>query len=687
MQNDPPPGDSPAPQGQSPNDGPTSADPQPPTDEQPSAGSAQGPTASPRSDLAFDLNIGLDAASHLYTSDASAGVGSSAADFASPLEKQIKEARAQFRRQPGREPFFQWDPLTRYERGIKILLDRIPAQHPKLGDVSTLCRRLQENIDYTRVYGTTPTLEATRSEILGSLDNQTLVIFQITFTRLYQINGSGGKGDTADGQELPKTQRDVADWYTQLFGLERCYVIAACVLQGAPSHEVSRAAHELHQLIEQARPVVQRAPNDERSGHGAMEPDFISAEDLLVHTHSVAHKIEGAERIMWRDEAFDTLVREFLARQATTVGMRFAEHDLLDILQGWAVSDDEERSFRAARVLADLWWRQHQDKLLDLAETWAASDEPQIWQGGAALLYGAYVAERAERPGTKDADSIVLRRLHEWSDWRDDDAGFALVATYAYGLLGRQWPEVALDGLDYLLCLGAKARKHNTTPPLSILFLAMLSYVEMASAGQIRPLLKRFASHAEYYTLDAPAQSHSLLEPAQSLGARQRSLEMLFFHFVFLAALSISGVRSGGNAHVPYLIDVGLPPRPDMPSARGQDVLLAGLLSNQEAEWRASVQTLLCAAISTGRQQLAFDLLASWIHIVTFEPRVAALETLCRVVCDLHRQLSDWDKRLRKGGLRAGSGALEQRLHVWSKATRDDVLRPFALRTLDALKR
>lgn len=690
MQDNPPPGDNPAPR---PSDDQARDDQRPPAAERPAdPGPAQAPASTPPNDLSFDLNaVGLDTAQRLYTSDGGGRPGDGGQ--ASPIDKQFEQARAQFRRQPGREPVLHWDYWARFERGIDVLIHRVPMHDPAYIIVSTLEVRLRTNIALVRQHGDNENRRSDRNEILEQLNYQSIQLIQTSFTDLCAVGDTGANGadsahdaqDAHGARALPTTQREVADWYTGLDWLERCYVIAVCVLRGAPSHEVSRAAHELHTLIEQAYPARQTSAQDEHSTGAPVGPAFISVEDLLTHTHTVACKIDGAERIMWRDEAFDPLVREFLARQATTAGMRFAQHNLLDILQGWAVSDDEERAFRAARVLADLWWRQHQDKLLELAETWAASGEAQIWQGGAALMYGAYVAERAERPDMKATDSEALRLLHEWSDWRDDDEGLALVAAYAYGLIGRQWPDAALDGLDYLLCLGATARKHNTIPPPSILFLAMLSYVEMASSGQIRPLLKRFASHAEYYTLRARNTNHGLLEPTQSYSARERSLEMLFFHFVFLAALSLSGVRKGGSAHMPYLVDVGLLPYPDMPSPRGQDVLLAGILSSQEAEWRANLRTLLCAAISTGRESLAFDLIASWIHVVTFEPRGDASAALLRFVLDLHRQLGDWDSALRKSGLRASSGALEQRLRVWSRATRENVLRPFAQRVEHAL--
>ena len=410
---------------------------------------------------------------------------------------------------------------------------------------------------------------------------------------------------------------------------------------------------------------------------------FVSAEEMLADTNTETEKYYGAERITWRDDAFDPIVREFLARQAATVGMRFGDHNLLDILEVWVVSGNEERAMRAGRVLADLWWRQDEDKVLELADTWARSADENIWQGGAALLYGAYAAERSERPEMQAADSEVLRRLREWADWRDD-AELAQVAAYTYGLIGRQWPEVALNGLDDLLCLGASARTNNATPPIPVTFLAMLSYMEMATSGQVRPLLQRFASHAARYG-QVSLKNQAVFEDVQSYRARERRLGMLFFHVVFLVALSLNGVRQE-RTHASYRTNVGLRQLPEMPSSRGQDVLLAGVLVESEREWRANVQTLFCAAISSRREQFVFEVFATWIRIVTYEPG-GATEALVHFVADLHQQLEEWDRKQQRSGLGAGAKVLEQRLLFWAKATREYVLRPFAQRALDALQK
>jgi hypothetical protein len=640
---------------------------------------------SPQGEEDVDLRRYADLryAQRFYASDSDSRSEDGTPEPNAPFKQEFEKSRVWFRKSAGRELYPHRDHLTRYERGMEMLREQLPNQHPARPAIEILCERLTENIEFVRINKDFPEKEADRMTIIGELHIQSLNAIEVSFYKLCHITGPDDERGEA-GSDLPQTQAEVAEWYTNLNWFERCYVIAACVLQDAPSHEVSRAANELHSLIESASPLRQSGVTDERSmSHATTGPVFISAEEMLTHTYTVTEKHYGAERIMWRDEAFDPLVREFLARQTTTVGMRFANRDLLDILEEWVVSGNEERAFRAGRVLADLWWRQHQDKVLKIAETWARSDDENIWQGGAALLYGAFVAECAERPAMKATDSEVLHRLREWADWRED-AEMAQVAAYAYGLIGRQWPEIALDGLDHLLCLGASARVNNATPPLPVIFLAMLSYMELAISGQVRPLLKRFASHATHYIGNVRHTNRSVFEDEQSHAAREHSLDMLFFHIVFLVALSLDGVRQG-KGHESYLTNVRLPPYPDLPSSRGQDVLLAGVLSKPEQEWRTSVQTLFCVAISSGREQFVFEILASWIRIVTYEPHGDATEGLLRFVADMHQQLRSWDDDQKRRGIWAGNNLLEQRLLFWTKATREIVLRPFAQRALDAL--
>jgi hypothetical protein len=628
--------------------------------------------------------VGLDYAQRLFAGDSTSRVGDGVAPSDLPFKHEFERTKARFHKSAGRELDLERDQFTPYERGIERLRAQIPVQYQALADIDTLCGRLEENIGFVRINGDNSEKSSDRAAIIRELHNQSLIAIKVSFYTLCRIaDPDDERGESSS--DLPQTQSKVAEWYTKLNWFKRCYVIAACVLQGAPSHEVSRAANELHELIEQAYSPRQSAATDEQHpiSQTSDGPMFVSAEDLLAHTYTVTEKYYGAERITWRDDAFDPVVREFLARQATTVGMRFGGHNLLDILEVWVVSGNEERAMRAGRMLADLWWRQHEDKVLELADAWARSADDNIWQGGAALLYGAYAAERSERPEMKAADSEVLRRLRAWADWRDD-AELAQVAAYTYGLIGRQWPEVALDGLDDLLCLGASARTNNAIPPLPVVFLAMLSYMELATSGQVRPLLKRFARHATSYG-QRSLKNQAVFEDVQSYRARERRLGMLFFHVVFLVALSLDGVRPG-RTHASYLTNAGLLPRPDMPSSRGQDVLLAGVLAEPEREWRVNVQTLFCASIFSRREQFVFEVLATWIRIVTYEPHDDATAALVHFVVDLYRQLEDWDRKEQRSGLGSGHGVLEQRLLFWTKATQEYILRPFAQRVLDALR-
>lgn len=604
------------------------------------------------------------------------------------------------------ERFFVHDHLTRYERGMAFLEERMPPQHEKLEDVSALCIRLRENIRRARRSGDIAERGAERHEILITLNGYCVEIIQITFDRLCGIRESEGQ-DSVEMPALPTKVREVADWFRRLSLLERCFAIAVCVLQGAPSQHVSRAANELCVLLERsARRVAEaaQAQGDGKQPSEGTSQAFVSVEELLEHTHIVSERYDGAERMRWEDDAFASIMEEFLARQATMVGMLFDGRSLLEILQDWATSDNEERSWRAARLLARIWWRTDSKELFDLADEWAKSDDMQTWQSAAALLYGAYVAERdgantSERDGANTAEraepvtldvsnSETLRHLRGWADWTND-AEFACVAAYAYGLIGHQSPTVALDGLDHLLRLGkAWAALNGGAPtqraPFNVVAFAVLSYAELAASGHVRDVLARFAQHAEYYGRSLRSTG-SLLELERSRRAREQGLDIIFFQFVFLVALSLSGVRR--DTHAAYSLHAALSSSPDMPNARGQDVLLAGILAEPEGEWRSNLRTLLCAAISDGWESLAFDVLRWWADIALYLPGSQPTARLRQFILDLYEQLRRWDRAFGKSGLRTGSELLAQRLHQWTLPSRQDLLplRHFAEATLRVL--
>ena len=86
---------------------------------------------------------------------------------------------------------------------------------------------------------------------------------------------------------------------------------------------------------------------------------------------------------------------------------------------------------------------------------WAASDDLQDWRRVAALLQGAYEVEIEELGKAIDlaSRSQVLRQINSWVKESHASAKRKLgcAAAYAYGLIGQESPEQALQGLKQLL--------------------------------------------------------------------------------------------------------------------------------------------------------------------------------------------------------------------------------------------
>ncbi len=574
--------------------------------------------------------------------------------------------------------------LAQYMQGLATVEERA-STHPKYGEMMVVCSRLRENIIRAGWSGDREQLRSERGEIIEVLNSYTDEIFHVYFyPALCQVDESSG-APAGGPSKSPTDQLSIGKWFgSELGPFERCFVVAVALLEGAPSSEISRAAHELNTLELRAQARTGQAQGANEIAGVAPSSAEVTIEDLLASTHTRVVKVEGAERVIWSDEAFGPRVQELIARQATTVGLTYGGRNLLDILQGWAKSENEERAWRAAWSLAQLWWRQDQAQVFRLANEWAKSDDVQTWQSGATLLYGACAAEQKEKPDQASSQSVVLQHLRNWSDWKSN-VKLACVACYAYGLLGNDWPEIALDGLDHLLGFDTSASQAQSfrSPPDIVVLFSMFSSLELASAGQIRPMLERFASHAQRFAHDVRHDSTGLLENDKKRAWRERSLDMLFFHVVFLLAFSHSGAKHEGHAR--YMTQGHLLERPEMPGTRGQDVLLAGVLTQDETRWHSSLQTLFSAAISESRGALAFNALRSWITIVLYEPGAEARAALLRFVRVLAAQLSQWDRELDKSGLRASRAVMEQRLRSWSLASRRDLL-PLGQFAQDALR-
>jgi len=97
---------------------------------------------------------------------------------------------------------FPMDYYTRYENGVKLLLERIGREHPRFREASILRARLKENISRAKHLGENHTVNTDRYDILYSLDDISLEILNISFDELCK------EASRSAPPEKPKTSDD-----------------------------------------------------------------------------------------------------------------------------------------------------------------------------------------------------------------------------------------------------------------------------------------------------------------------------------------------------------------------------------------------------------------------------------------------------------------------------------------------
>ena len=476
-------------------------------------------------------------------------------------------------------------------------------------------------------------------------------------------------------------------YYNTLNEREQCFVQVAAVLHGAPVHEVSRTASELYQPIEeeekrqQALLLQAESQSPEAIRLATTRPQRASSTVLLLHTHTTTRKIRGAERLLWQDantsgsSEFGVRVLRFIAREAVLGGS--LEQGFLEQLREWPRKFQGECAEKSARALGVIWWGQDMNQLWRLASTWAESDNLQDWRRVAALLQGAYEVESEELGENADLAnrSQVLRKISSWVKESHASAKTKLgcAAAYAYGLIGQQSPEQALQGLKQLLRFPqSKGDNNKVNSPLDVFVAGVLGYVTLTLSGHIRAVLAHLAASAEELSHQRQVFQETG-ERRQYTRQRMISLASIFDAFFFIAASSLTATQR--NIPASYSPEEDLPTYPTVPDENGRDVLLAGILAEEEIMWRGYVGTILCAAILEGQDKPPFDLMQQWAEIVLkhqgakdSELRAAYLQFMVELGKDVNR----WCNQIQNSGYRPlpAFDAYKRRLKLWQSNSR-----------------
>ena len=554
----------------------------------------------------------------------------------------------------------------------------------------------------------------------ASMDEKLVEGIQSGSTDAAFVNEAGTEA-TADARALPKNDKEIERWYYQeLSERDRCFVKAAAVLHGAPLLEVAEASKELYEPLKerdeerkaQASEVAPPAPlvpsssiselvtlvhalsqRDERTrtdqvqvgasqGGSTTLPAVDSGNSLLERTHTYTLRVNGAMRLLWQDadasglSGFSVELLRFLAQESALediVGSQSGQH-FLDIIGQWPAKYAGERSWRSASALGVIWWHQNAQKLLwGRANEWASSQREQDWEHAAALLDGAYQVERDTMKVGADnvVNSAVLQLLEQWvviAQEAETERGEGYAAARAYALIGRKSPEIALKGLERLLCFLPQPKGINEGPrypPENLFVFSVLKYIDIVRSGHVRQVLKHLAEGAERLA-HWRGSSQMRGERRENRHQSTVALHVIFTAFFLVAACSLSAVDK--DAPASYSPGKRLPDHPSCPDSKGRDILLVGLLAKAERHlWQDQLAMLLCALIMEKNVLPALYLLRRWGEIVLKDKSkdAVAIEAVYeQFLVKVGKLILDWSAD-RGSGRTFAIGAYKHELTLW----------------------
>jgi hypothetical protein len=412
----------------------------------------------------------------------------------------------------------------------------------------------------------------------------------------------------ATGTNDPAAMPDEIDewYYDKLDEYERSYVIAVAVLQGATANDITRKARELYQRTNSTTLAVGTMPAR-------------SASRIRRNTYTTMQE-SGDPRIFWKSSEFGPRILRFIAEESFEWPGIQPGQSFIDMLQTWPEELNGESARRAARMFGTILAYQSPNQLWRVANTWANRKYARDWRLAASLLNGAYeVGLNAQN--NKSASILtnsVLQLLTQWSDrWlQSANVQVGCAAAHTYSLIGRRSPTIALQGLERLLQPRESAPRSSSkksTRPRELASAIVSAYVTISLAGHIRTVLGNLAACVERlsHACQRPAKVSQYLQYKQQ---REQILDTTFETFFVIAASSLSAFSPTPTKS--YSSSEALPTEPPMPDRNGRDILLTGLLTVSENQWRNNLTSLLCAAIIEGKSKPAFDLLLQWASIV-----------------------------------------------------------------------
>lgn len=444
------------------------------------------------------------------------------------------------------------------------------------------------------------------------------------------------------GVKPPETEEEIEEWYCEkLTAWETCFVEAAAVLHGAPIHRVRDAADTLYH------------PTGQTENTPILQVTKISAKTLRTHLYMQTVYVEGAERLFWTDanasglSTFATRLLPIIVRQSNLSATNKQGTHLLKQLERWATDLSGESAWRATRALGSLWLKLDMDHFQHMVNEWVESDDPDDWRRAATLLDGAYEAEYADQGErvNQGNNSFVLSFLARRT--RHAHASFQVnagsIVAQTYGRIGQRSITLALKGLEALLRYPLRRKKDSEIQiPLVVFVSTTWSYVTLARFGYIAEVLAHIASVVEKccYQRRSPQGSERFEYRAQC----RFMLETMFHIFFLIASASLSGVHDTMRGD--YKREAKLPSNPILPSAEGQDMLLVGILSSEEGDWRQCIITIVCGAILEKNAEPAFLLLKIWAEIMLKEQSPVLRQAYADFMVEIWERGNQWCRHL-----------------------------------------
>lgn len=431
------------------------------------------------------------------------------------------------------------------------------------------------------------------------------------------VGGDADDETTAGAKPLPPDDQALSKWYYyELNDYDQCFVQAMAVFDGASVYNVTDATKKLYAPVRKlALEWKGNSLTDEQYAPRG-DADQGPQSERLINTRTRRRHTVTGDRYLWQDtkangvSQFKLRVLDFLAEEAPG----WFRSTFLDQLERWAMYLRDGNQYSALQALGMIHWH-HREKLEGIAHVWARDDEN--WYRAAYLLEGAYEADRAKYKANANNEktSPVLQIVRAWAKpgLSAPRVNQGCAAALTYSLLGYYVPQLALKNLDALLEL-PRANNEETGIAEDLYEVIVLSHLDLA-VWHLREVLQHLAEQVDHLCHHRLQLTEMKLEEREH-HRLQRQLKVVaaFDTFFRLAALSLA--QTAHRDWVTYDLTQALPTAPFFTDKYEKEVLLAGILVQDESAWRSSMSTILCATMIERLGDMAFVLLRYWADLV-----------------------------------------------------------------------